>query len=77
MDFFRPGKMYANQVPPYGGVCGVQGGVLAPGFTAVPPAGPGVVLPPGPGVVPPPVPLPGNPGGPAPPPAFPAMSAAR
>ena len=25
MDFFQPGKMYRNDVPPYGGVCGRPG----------------------------------------------------
>src|SRR5580704_15791837 len=73
MDFFQPGKMYRNDVPPYGGVCGAQGAVLAPGPTG--PTGPTIVPPsgPGPGVVPPPVPLPGNPGGAVPPPPFPTV----
>jgi hypothetical protein len=64
MDFTRPGKMYPNEVPPYGGVCGTQGAILAPNISVPPP-----IVPAGPPVVPPPVPLPGN--TPAPPPAFP------
>ena len=60
LDFFQPGKMYPNQVEPYGGVCIQQGAVCPPIVTA-----PVVV----PNVVPPPVPLPGT--GPAPPPSFP------
>jgi hypothetical protein len=52
MDFSRPGHMYANEVNPYGGVCGNQGPVLAPGLNVAPPP---VV--PGGGVVPPAVPL--------------------
>jgi hypothetical protein len=75
LDFFHPGKMYPNDVPPYGGVCVNQGAILAPlpPVVVVPPSGPGVVPPPGPGVVPPPVPLPGNPGAP-PAPAFPTIT---
>jgi hypothetical protein len=61
LDFFKPGKMYANEVAPYGGVCIQQGPVIAPGVT-VPP----IVVP---DVVPPPVPLPGA--GEGPPPSFP------
>ena len=62
MDFFHPGKLYPNQVDPYGGVCGPQGAVLAPGIGTAPdcPVPPIATVP---GVVPPPVPLP--------PPAFP------
>jgi hypothetical protein len=67
MDFFRPGKMYPNDVPPYGGVCVNQGAILLP---AQP-----IVVAPGPSVVPPPVPLPpGTPSGQAPPPAFPTIT---
>ncbi len=66
MDFFHPGKMYPNDVEPYGGVCIPQGAVLAPAPQVCPPA-----VPPGPGVVPPPVPLPPNAPGAVPPPAFP------
>jgi hypothetical protein len=77
MDFWRPGRMYANTVDPYGGVCGQHGAILIPG--AAPPAPPCPPVPPPPstpGVVPPPVPLPGSPGGPVPPPpAFPAPKA--
>jgi hypothetical protein len=62
LDFFKPGKMYANEVEPYGGVCIPQGPVVAPA-----PLGP---LPGVPNVIPPPVPLPGSPAG-APPPSFP------
>ncbi len=69
MDFTHPGHMYPNEVPPYGGVCGPQGAVLAPGLSCPPPIVP-TAPPAGPLVVPPPVPLPGN--VPAPPPAFPA-----
>jgi len=60
LDFFLPGKMYPNDVEPYGGVCIQQGPVVAPGITVPPP----VV-----NVVPPPVPLAGT--GAAPPPSFP------
>jgi hypothetical protein len=71
LDVTQPGRMYPNEVSPYGGVCGPQGSVLAPGLTCPPPvvpvpAAPGPM---GPPVVPPPVPLPGN--APAPPPPFP------
>jgi hypothetical protein len=62
-DYFRPGKMYPNEVEPYGGVCIQQGAVLVPGPVAPPPNLPAVV--------PPPVPLPGTTGAAAPPPAFP------
>jgi hypothetical protein len=74
LDYTHPGRLYPNEVPPYGGVCGPQGAVLAPGLSCPPPPivpvePPG---PPGPPVVPPPVPLgPGN--APPPPPAFPAV----
>jgi hypothetical protein len=64
MDFLHPGKMYRDEVTPYGGVCGPQGAVLGPGLGPCPP-------PSGPGVVPPPVPLPGTAGGSAPVPTFP------
>ena len=64
MDFTHPGRMYPNDVPPYGGVCGPQGAVLAPGISCPPPP---VVE--GPAVVPPPAPLPGN--VPVQPPVFP------
>jgi hypothetical protein len=65
LDFFKPGKMYANEVEPYGGVLN-QGSILTPGSGL-----PGITdLPPTvPSVVPPPVPLPG--GAVPPPPAFP------
>jgi hypothetical protein len=63
LDFIRPGKMYPNEVEPYGGVLIQQGSILTPGAP-----GPPTV----PGIVPPPVPLPGTPGGSVPPPpAFP------
>jgi len=63
LDFFKPGKMYPNEVEPYGGVLVQQGSILAPGVPGPPTA---------PGIVPPPVPLPGTPGGSVPPPpAFP------
>ena len=68
LDYFKPGKMYPNDVTPYGGVLIQQGSVVGPG------GGPGFPDPPPtiPGVVPPPVPLPGTPAGPVPPPpAFP------
>ena len=57
LDFLQPGKMYANQVEPYGGVCIQQGPVPAPALPVITT----------PNVVPPPVPLPGT----APPPSFP------
>jgi hypothetical protein len=70
MDFFRPGRIYANEVQPYGGICGPQGAVLLPGVeacpTVMPPAAP---VPPAPGLVPPAVPLPPSTG--ATPPPFP------
>ena len=68
-DFFKPGKLYANEVEPYGGVCIQQGPVVAPGLS------PNVTTPNVPNVVPPPVPLPGSPSGAAPPPAFPVPKA--
>jgi hypothetical protein len=67
LDFFKPGKMYANDVEPYGGVLLQQGSVVGPVGSAGFPDPPPTI----PGVVPPPVPLLGTPGGPAPPPAFP------
>ena len=57
MDFLQPGKMYRDDVTPYGGVCNTQGAILAPTQPFCPPVPP---VAPGPGVVPPPVPLPGN-----------------
>jgi hypothetical protein len=60
-DYIRPGKMYANEVDPYGGVCIQQGAILTPA----------VSTPNAPIVVPPPVPLPGTSSGAAPPPEFP------
>jgi hypothetical protein len=68
MDFARPGRMYANEVNPYGGVCGNQGAVLAPGVGVAPPPPP---FPASGGVVPPPVPLPGSTTAPTPFPAAP------
>jgi hypothetical protein len=68
LDFFKPGKMYPNDVDPYGGVLLQQGSVVGPS------AGPGFADPPPtiPAVVPPPVPVPGIPAGAMPPPpAFP------
>jgi len=64
LDFFKPGKMYPNEVEPYGGVL-QQGAVLAPGPLGLPETPPI-----GPGVIPPPVPLPATPAG-LPPPVFP------
>ncbi len=68
-DYFSPGKLRANLVQPYGGVCIPQGPIQPPD------AGPqlGGPLPLGPppgGAIPPPAPLPGNqpPGGNIPPP---------
>lgn len=65
MDLTLPGRMFPNEVPPYGGVCGAQGSVLAPGITCPPapaavPATMPPLVPPGPPVVPPAVPLGGN-----------------
>jgi hypothetical protein len=63
LDFIRPGKMYPNEVEPYGGVLIQQGPILTPGVQGLPTV---------PGIVPPPVPLPGSPAGNVPPPpAFP------
>jgi hypothetical protein len=60
LDFFKPGKMYPNEVEPYGGVLIQQGSILAPGIPGPPPTAPGIV--------PPAVPLPGTPGANVPPP---------
>jgi hypothetical protein len=67
-DHVRPGRLYPNQVLPYGGVAIPQGPIIpaAPNISVGPPA-PLPIGAPVPGVVPPPVPLPGN----TPPPAFP------
>lgn len=61
LDYFAPGKMGPNEVPPYGGVGIPQGAIVPP--AAVVPGGvvPGGVIPPPvvpPPVVPPPAPLP-------------------
>jgi hypothetical protein len=72
LDFFRPGHMYKDEVQPYGGICGPQGAVLAPGAAPCPPVVPPPPMPPSPGLVPPPVPLPPSTG--APPPPFPTTA---
>ena len=83
MDFFKPGKIYPNEVQPYGGVCLIQGPIQPP--CPAPVIGPPTPLAPTPApapatlppsVVPPPVPLPGSSAGvvpptPPPPPTFP------
>ena len=62
-DFFKPGKLYPNEVTPYGGVAIPQGPItpVAPNISVGPPSP--LAAPP---LVPPPAPLPGN----APPPPF-------
>ncbi|MBX9680526.1 MAG: hypothetical protein K2X38_17350 [Gemmataceae bacterium] len=82
-DYFKPGRLYANKVSPYGGVSRPQGPSLTPpggGYvpsTAVPPpvpiVGGGPIGPPGPTPFAPfpTTPAPPSPGGNTTPPVFP------
>jgi len=75
LDYFSPGRVGTNDVPPYGGVCIPQGPIQPP----LPAPGPDLVPGPAPSIIPPPAPLPGTAPAPAvpPPPSFPAVPPGR